>query len=181
MSKSLSLLIAELQPWAHKLVNVASTAGVGGRVTSTKRTFAEQSQLYSIWQAGKSPYPVAVPGTSAHEYGYAFDYSAPSATDQSDLGQVWEQWGGVWGGRYGDPVHFEYPGFKGQASSPRTSAQCSPTTSFLAQAVDFVLGFAPGIGEVELVAWLVSFGFPKSQVLKFLQNPVSSAICPPPK
>jgi len=32
-------------------------------------------------------------------------------SDLADLGQVWESWGGVWGGHFKDPIHFEYPGF----------------------------------------------------------------------
>jgi hypothetical protein len=28
----------------------------------------------------------------------------------AELGKVWEEWGGVWGGRFGDEVHFEFPG-----------------------------------------------------------------------
>lgn len=28
--------------------------------------------------------------------------------DQLELaGRVWESWGGRWGGRFGDPIHFE--------------------------------------------------------------------------
>jgi hypothetical protein len=106
----------------------------------------------------------------------AFDYAAPSKQDQNDLGQVWESWGGVWGGRFGDPVHFEWPGFKGVVPAASTS-RCGGVTSTLATAVDFVLGFAPYVGWTELVATLVSLGFPRSKVLKFLSNPVHTAAC----
>ena len=174
---SFSRLIPELVPWAHRLLDVATRAGVGPRVTSTYRTFAKQTQLYNIWKAGGSPYPVALPGTSSHEFGYAFDVAlAKDGNNLADLGSVWESWGGVWGGRYGDPVHFEFPGFKSSAASG-PARRCSPVLSAVASAVDFLLGFAPGIGEVELVATLVGFGFPRSTVLKYLQNPVSSVVC----
>jgi hypothetical protein len=102
----------------------------------------------------------------------AFDYAAPSKQDQNDLGQVWESWGGVWGGRFGDPVHFEWPGFKASASTG-----CSSLKKGIAAAVDFVVGFVPGIGEVELVATLVGLGFPRSKVLQFLSSPVSTLSC----
>jgi len=23
------------------------------------------------------------------------------------FGELWESWGGTWGGRFGDPIHFE--------------------------------------------------------------------------
>lgn len=169
---SLYSLVPEMRPWAQALVDVAIRAHIGGRVTSTYRTLAKQTALYNLYLAGLSPYPVARPGTSAHEFRMAFDYAAPSSVDQSDLGAVWEGWGGVWGGRYGDPVHFEWPGFKAPSA-----AACSPTTKAIASAVDFVLGFAPGIGEVELLATLASLGFPRSTILKYLKDPVSSAVC----
>lgn len=94
--------------------------------------------------------------------------------NQNDLGQVWESWGGVWGGRASDPIHYEYPGF---SAPPAALQRCTETGSLIAQAVDFVLGFAPGIGEVELLATLASFGFPRSSVMAFLKNPVSSVAC----
>jgi D-alanyl-D-alanine carboxypeptidase len=174
MSTSLSALVPQMQPWAGRLVDVAIRARVGGRITSTYRSLSTQTRLYNTYLAGSSPYPVARPGTSAHEFRMAFDYSAPSQSDQADLGKVWESWGGVWGGRYGDPVHFEWPGFKAPAA---IGAGCSPVVSKMASAVDFVVGFLPGIGEVELLATLVGLGFPRSSVVKFLKNPVSSAVC----
>jgi hypothetical protein len=173
MSSSLSSLLPDMQPWARSLVDVATRARVGGRVTSAYRTLGQQTLLYNAYLAGKAPYPVARPGASAHELRMAFDYAAPSKSDQTDLGQVWESWGGVWGGRFGDPVHFEWPGFKGAS----TAGGCSSVVKAMASAVDFVLGFAPGIGEVELIATLVGLGFRRSRVLKFLANPVSSTIC----
>lgn len=174
---SFARLIPELQPWAQKLVDLANRAGVQPRVTSTFRTLAKQQQLYAIWKAGGSPYPVATPGTSSHEFGYAFDMVVDNATDQTDLGKVWEGWGGVWGGRYGDPVHYEFPGFTATQAAPAGKRSCSTATSLLAQAVDLVLGFLPGVGEVELVSTLVSLGFPRSRVLKYLSNPISTATC----
>lgn len=94
-----------------------------------------------------------------------------SALDEA--GDVWESWGGEWGGRYKDPIHF---GLRGSAAAAANDPQgpAPPAGSTLAQALDFVLSFNPLIGTVELVAWLVSFGFPRSKVLKALQNPIAS-------
>lgn len=177
MAASLSRLVPELQPWARSLIDVSIRAGAGGRVTSTFRTLAQQTKLYNEYLAGNARYPVARPGTSAHEYGMAFDLAVPDKTDQSDLGKVWESWGGVWGGHYGDPVHFEFPGFKAPGSQTAPKTGCSKVTSALASTADFVLGFVPGIGEVELVATLVGLGFPRSRVLAWLANPVSGTVC----
>ena len=112
MSASLNQLIPELQPFARDLIAAAGAAGLLPRVTSTVRTYSEQGRLYRRFLAGLSPYPAAPPGHSAHEYGYAFDMIVSPLSALSDCGDYWEKLGGVWGGRYGDDVHFEYPGFK---------------------------------------------------------------------
>lgn len=42
-----------------------------------------------------------------HELGRAFDINADPAV-LAQLGQIWESWGGTWGGRDGsDPIHFQ--------------------------------------------------------------------------
>jgi hypothetical protein len=35
-----------------------------------------------------------------------------------DVGHFWESMGGVWGGRFDDPIHFEYPGFSAARQQP---------------------------------------------------------------
>jgi hypothetical protein len=71
--------------------------------------------LYRRWLAGASPLPAAPPGTSAHEFGYAFDLVCSPWGSLWDVGYTWESWGGVWGGDQ-DPVHFQYPGFVAPAA-----------------------------------------------------------------
>ena len=111
MSAKLTDLLPELQPFARDLIAAAGAAGLQPRVTSTLRTYADQKRLYSRYLAGASPYPAAPPGRSAHEYGYAFDMIVAPLSALADVGDYWEQQGGIWGGRIGDDVHFEYPGF----------------------------------------------------------------------
>jgi hypothetical protein len=102
VSTRLSDLEPWLQPWARWLLSLWPSA----QVTSTRRTSLEQSRLYEAFLAGASRYPAAPPGQSLHEYGRAFDIIAePAALEQ--LGRVWEYVGGRWGGRAGDPIHFE--------------------------------------------------------------------------
>lgn len=179
---SLDALIPELQSPARALVDLGARARVNPRITSTFRTHSEQSKLYASYLRGGRAYPVAPPGTSAHEYGWAFDLVVDQQSDQEDLGQVWRNWGGFWSPS--DPIHFEYPGFSavrsslGVGSTTATTADlCGPWTKGIAEAVDLILGFVPGIGEVELVAWLVSLGFPNAAVLDFLSSPVTSFVC----
>ena len=106
---SLSELNAGLQPWAFALIQTAEDYGYRPVVTSVLRSFEQQSSLYQRLLAGLSPFPAA--SFSAHEFGLAFDVS-DSPTALADMGQLWESWGGTWGGRFHptDPVHFEAPG-----------------------------------------------------------------------
>ncbi len=169
MSASLNSLIPEFRPWAAALVNAAASAGLQPRVTSTRRSHAFQARLYRRFLAGQSQFPVAPPGTSSHEFGYALDLII-SPYDLSlfkELGDLWNSWGGIWGGAFNDPIHFEYPGF-----SVAPAVHASPVVSTVAEAIDLIIGFAPGIGEVELAAELLKLGFPSSAILQFLSSPV---------
>ncbi len=105
MSARLEELEPWLYPWANYLVRFASA--YGAHVTSVRRSYREQLQLYTDYLSGYSPYPAAPPGQSMHQLGRAFDLAA-SAKLLAYLGATWERWGGRWGGRDGtDPIHFE--------------------------------------------------------------------------
>ncbi len=175
MSSSLTALVPELQPFARALVDEAGAAGLLPRVTSTLRSRANQEYLYRRYQRGISEFPVAPPGTSAHEFGQAFDLVVSPWESLADVGALWQQWGGVWGGRR-DPVHFELPGWsRGRARRSEAAPEPPeprPWTHSLAVAVDIIIGFNPYIGAVELAAYLISLGYPESEVLKFLSGPV---------
>jgi hypothetical protein len=173
MSASLEALIPELQPAAKALVDLAGRAGVQPRVTSTLRSHSQQQRLYDQFLRGETQYPVAPPGTSAHEFGYAFDMICDTQENLHDLGSVWRSWGGLWSPN--DEVHFEYPGFK--ASTARNVAACTGWEKVVAEAADLILGLAPGISEVELVSALLSVGLPHSEILKFLSGPVEYVSC----
>ena len=95
-------LVPDLRPFAVELLRIAQVNDLHPRVTSVRRTRAEQTRLYNRWRAGLNPYPVAVPGTSAHEVGLAFDMVSDN---NAALGALWQSWGGRWGGAT-DPVHF---------------------------------------------------------------------------
>ncbi len=163
MGISLDALVPELRVAAKELVAEAGAAGLLPRVTSTRRTHSQQTLLYARFLAGHSVYPTAFPGTSAHEYGEAFDMIVEPYEYLSDVGSVWEGWGGTWGGER-DPIHFELPGASRQHQHRN-----------IALVADAVLGLVPEIGGVELGATLLSFGFPQSEILKFLQGPIQYA------
>lgn len=172
---SLDALIPELIEPARALIDLAGRAGVQPRITSTLRTHAEQERLYRRFRQGLNAYPVAPPGTSAHEYGYAFDLVVSGEENQRDLGSIWQQWGGIWGG-LGDPVHFEYPGFSlsDHFQTPFREKVKATAQSTSASVADFVLGFVPGLGQAEMIATVAELlGVPSSVALDLLSSPVS--------
>lgn len=171
MSTSLRALVPELQEAAQALVDLAGRAGVLPRVTSTLRSRAEQARLYRKYLAGATAYPAAPPGTSAHEYGEAFDIVVATQEDLYDLGSVWTSWGGSWGGQR-DPVHFELPGASARARRAlQAPVAPRPWTHTLAIAADIILGFNPYIGALELASTLIGLGYPENEVLQFLSGP----------
>ena len=166
MSASIRQLIPELQPFAADLVRAAGAAGLQPRVTSTRRSSAEQTRLYRRSLQGLSTYPVAPPGTSAHEFGYAFDMVVSPMDALPDVGRYWTQQGGVWGGAFNDPIHFEYPGF----TKPK-----SFTPNAYDKTLNFAAGFLPLVGEAQLASWLATFVFPdleRSEIYDIIQNPL---------
>ena len=101
-SAALNQLQPWLYPWARWLIGQAPYV----QVSSVYRTAQYQRQLYLAFLRGESRYPAAPPGRSYHEYGRAFDLIGPPEVLQQ-LGETWEAVGGRWGGRFGDPIHFE--------------------------------------------------------------------------
>ena len=108
MGASLASLVPELRDAAAALVDACGVAGLLPQITSTRRSHSEQRRLYSRFLAGKSGYPVAPPGTSAHEYGEAFDLVVTPMEALADVGYTWQTWGGGW--NPADAIHFELLG-----------------------------------------------------------------------
>jgi len=96
-----------IRQWAEALLEVAVAYRLGPHVLSTFRSFSEQQRLYEAYLRGESRNPVAPPGRSLHNYGHAFDLQVSTPEGQRWLGEVWEYWGGRWGGRFDDPNHFD--------------------------------------------------------------------------
>src|SRR5213594_1131815 len=101
-------ILRGLQPWLREAAQqLLRLAGPSVRVTSVRRSRAQQARLYRRYLAGKSRFPALPPGRSLHEIGRAFDLVGSPETLRR-LGGIWEAWGGRWGGRDGsDPIHFE--------------------------------------------------------------------------
>lgn len=100
----------DLRPYAEELVHLLRQHGYRATITSVRRTRSQQAALYARWLRGENPYPVAPPGSSAHEHGLAFDMdvrTSSGADGAPDAGAVWRSWGGAWNQR--DRVHFGIP------------------------------------------------------------------------
>jgi len=107
-STAINSLSPRMQGAARFLLQVAPLLGATSvRVTSTKRSRAQQTALYKNYLAGKATFPVAPPGTSKHESGDALDIVVTPESAQTALGKWWQSVGGTWGGAYKDPIHFE--------------------------------------------------------------------------
>jgi len=83
--------------------------GVRWTITSAFRSAAQQTALYR--KLAPRGMAVAPPGRSKHERGRAVDIVFYPADFAPVAGEVWEELGGRWGGRFKkyDPVHFEDP------------------------------------------------------------------------
>jgi len=171
LSASLSSLQPELLPFARELVRAAGAAGLSPAVTSARRSHEDQVRLRNRYLAGASPYFAAEPGTSAHEYGWAFDLIVRPMSALPEVGRYWEEMGGAWGGRatYGnyDPVHFEYPGWRSFVNwnAPDRRAQRDYRGHPGAiTAAEVALSFVPGFGWVSLLADVLGVTGPAREV-----------------
>lgn len=170
MGANLDALDSGLADNARALDAAVHQSGLIGNFTSTWRSRAEQTRLYNRFLAGASRYPAAPPGQSAHEYGWAFDYVVSPRVYQEDVGALWESWGGTWGGRFQDEVHFELPGARESAIAAYQTSQPSfgqKAYSAVVEAGEVSFDFIWGSG----LAFLLSLGFPKNQALKILSSP----------
>lgn len=108
--RAISTLDPGFQPFAAALFQLASQIAPGVYISSARRSRREQLGLIARARAGRSRYPAA--SHSLHERGLALDLGGVSSAQLRALGEVWEYWGGRWGGRFRkrDPIHFD-PGF----------------------------------------------------------------------
>jgi len=96
-----------LQPFAEDLLYWANYYSLGPRIISVYRSNRTQQRLYNDYISGRRSIPAAPPGRSLHNFRQAFDLAVDDPLDQQWLGEVWESWGGRWGGRFDDPKHFD--------------------------------------------------------------------------
>lgn len=105
--RALRTLHPDFQPYAAAMLQVLRQYQPGVYITSAKRDSREQTRLYIAYKQGRSRYPAAKPGSSKHELGLAFDLGNVDPRLLRAAGRLWESWGGRWGGRFHDVIHFE--------------------------------------------------------------------------
>lgn len=100
---------SKARPFFTALLQAAWLLEPRAYLSSAVRSSKTQAALYADWVAGRRKLPAAPPGSSKHERGLAIDIGGLTASQQRQLGALWEGWGGRWGGRFSnpDPVHFE--------------------------------------------------------------------------
>ncbi len=159
---ALTELDPELVEPANDLVDAAGRAGLQPRITSTVRTNSQQARLYRGYLANPlRQFPVAPPGFSAHEYGWAFDLVVTPMEALADVGYTWQQWGGGWNPR--DAVHFELPGASERAR--QKGEEQDGSTGLLGGAIDLFTG-----STVAMLLRLIP-GLTHSQALRLLASP----------
>jgi D-alanyl-D-alanine carboxypeptidase len=109
----IQISVAQAFQNALDVINVAVPGGIG--FTEVFRTRAIQQGLWD--NRHTNPNPVAPPGTSRHEGGFAFDVPGVAYRDnrgrihQTALGRtiipIFARHGFAWGGSFNDPPHFE--------------------------------------------------------------------------
>jgi len=118
VSASLRDLDRRAAPIAQAFIAALARAGYKVELTSTRRDPATQKRLWDCYQRTGcsdcsvrpgSPrcFPAAPPGQSTHAIGAAFDLKLTPA-DYGPAGEAWESLGFTWGGRFSDPIHFDF-------------------------------------------------------------------------
>lgn len=68
---------SRVRPHAEYAHELARYYGVTPVITSSYRSWAEQTRLRARWERGESQYPANRPGDSAHNFGWAWDSVVP--------------------------------------------------------------------------------------------------------
>jgi hypothetical protein len=131
---NLDKIYPSMQPKVLALAAYADSMDYVIKINSAFRDFMKQDRMYQAYKAGQTDYPVANPIKSKHvgavtgfAYSLAIDINIYDVNGQKIdsgnhmygvYGQYWEALGSigvggvsyypVWGGRFSDPIHYEY-------------------------------------------------------------------------
>lgn len=94
-------------------------------INSGVRSYEDQKRLYD--NRGNNPYPVARPGTSAHEKGNAIDFGITKySKEEQDMIRTALKSSGFIDNVKGDPVHFTYYGELGKSAKSANTGKQEP-------------------------------------------------------
>jgi len=85
-------LDSRVRPQAELAHELARGVGIDPTVTSTYRSWEEQTRLRATYERGESRFPANRPGDSAHNYGWAWDSVVPEH-QQAEWNQIRESVG----------------------------------------------------------------------------------------
>lgn len=116
----IATLTPEVQPEVRALLARAVELGFKPRVASARRTCAEQRDVFAQGRTRPGPVISGADGCrSFHVWGMAVDLSGVPPEGLKELGAWWRARGGVWGGSFNDPGHYEWhPNLKIEAICP---------------------------------------------------------------
>lgn len=118
MSTSLASLEPDTRSLAEEWLARVREEQIPFRISSTRRSRAEQARLFRRFQRGESRFPVAPPGTSTHESGEALDVVFQTGEDAQSAAAFLPE-GLIWPDPIGDSVHFE----KEDAAGPEDTSE----------------------------------------------------------
>jgi len=90
-------------------MSIATYYGLRPYVTSTFRSWQEQTELRAKYERGESRFPANRPGDSAHNYGWAWDSVVP-AVDQDLWNEIRRYVG--WEVLNNDIIHAQLPDWR---------------------------------------------------------------------
>lgn len=92
----------------ESVFEAAAEEGIEVRLTSGYRSIEKQKELIRRWERGEPGiFKPAKPGASFHNYGFAVDIRTSPPEALQRVGEIAEEFGLRWGGRFGDPVHID--------------------------------------------------------------------------
>jgi len=115
VSASIRDLDKSKQSLVRMFLRFLASGGVRATITSTRRSPAVQKALWDCYRKtgcsncrrGPGCFPAAPPGRSTHATGIAFDLRLDPPVYEA-AGRAWEAAGFTWGGRFDDPIHFDF-------------------------------------------------------------------------
>lgn len=137
VTKSLDDIVPDARPHFEELLLVAEQLGLQPRIRSAGRTCADQNGLKALGPGVTG----AGMCRSLHVVGRAIDVDLSPSTcaNYTKLGEVWEQMGGFWGGRWsqfggcGDAGHFHWMPKPGGGNHQAVPVDICPATVSLAE------------------------------------------------